>query len=65
MKYSDIGGQAVMEGVMMKNEEKYAIAVRKPDQEIVVEASEYPGIIKNKIIRNLPVLRGIDRKSVG
>ncbi len=61
MKYSDIGGQAVMEGVMMKNEEKYAIAVRKPDQEIVVEASEYPGIIKNKIIRNLPVLRGIFR----
>ena len=31
MKSSNIGGQAVMEGVMMKNQEKYAVAVRKPD----------------------------------
>ena len=59
MTYSGIGGQAVMEGVMMKNGEKYAVAVRKPDQEIIIKASEYPGIIKNKIIRNLPFLRGI------
>ena len=35
--YSGIGGQAVLEGVMMKNEEKYAVAVRKPNGEIVVE----------------------------
>ena len=35
MRYSGIGGQAVMEGVMMKNQEKYAVAVRKPDQEIL------------------------------
>ena len=41
MRYSGIGGQAVMEGVMMKNQEKYAVAVRKPDQEIVVETSTY------------------------
>ena len=34
MKYSGIGGQAVLEGVMMKNKEKYAVAVRKPDGEI-------------------------------
>lgn len=59
MKYSGIGGQAVMEGVMMKNGSKYAVAVRKPDQEIVVEASEYQGIIKNKTIRNMPILRGV------
>ena len=59
MKYSGIGGQAVMEGVMMKNDSKYAVAVRKPDQEIIVEASEYQGIIKNKTIRNLPILRGV------
>ena len=59
MKYSGIGGQAVMEGVMMKNQEKYAVAVRKPDHEIEVKVSEYTGIIKNKKIRNMPILRGV------
>lgn len=59
MRYSGIGGQAVMEGVMMKNQEKYAVAVRKPDQEIVVETSVYEGIVKNKNIRNMPILRGV------
>ena len=59
MRYSGIGGQAVMEGVMMKNQDKYAVAVRKPDKEIIVEVSEYPGIIKNKKIRNMPILRGV------
>lgn len=48
-----------MEGVMMKNQDKYAVAVRKPDKEIIVEVSEYPGIIKNKKIRNMPILRGV------
>ena len=61
MRYSGIGGQAVMEGVMMKNQEKYAVAVRKPDQEIVVETSTYEGLIKNKKIRNMPILRGVFR----
>ena len=56
MRYSGIGGQAVMEGVMMKNQEKYAVAVRKPDGEIALEVSEYKGIIKNKKIRNMPIL---------
>lgn len=59
MKYSGIGGQAVMEGVMMKNQEKYAVAVRKPDNEITVEVSEYNGLIHNKKIRNIPILRGV------
>ncbi len=59
MRYSGIGGQAVMEGVMMKNQEKYAVAVRKPDQEIVVETSTYEGLIKNKKIRTMPILRGV------
>ncbi len=39
MKYSGIGGQAVLEGVMMKNKEKYAVAVRKPDGEITVDTN--------------------------
>ena len=59
MRYSGVGGQAVMEGVMMKNQEKYAVAVRKPDGEITLKISEYKGIIKNKKIRNMPILRGV------
>lgn len=59
MRYSGIGGQAVMEGVMMKNQEKYAVAVRKPDGEITVEVSRYHGMIKNEKIRNMPILRGV------
>ena len=59
MRYSGIGGQAVMEGVMMKNQEKYAVAVRKPDHEIEVKVSEYTGIIRNKKIRNMSILRGV------
>ena len=37
MKYSGIGGQAVIEGIMMQNGPDYAIAVRKPDGEIEVK----------------------------
>lgn len=59
MRYSGIGGQAVMEGVMMKNQDKYAVAVRKPDQEIVVEVKEYSGLNINKKIKNMPILRGV------
>lgn len=59
MKSSNIGGQAVMEGIMMKNGDKYAVAVRKPDQEIEVKVEEYKGIIKNKKIKSLPVVRGV------
>lgn len=59
MRYSGIGGQAVMEGVMMKNQEKCAVAVRKPDQEIAVEIIEYKGIVNNQTIRNLPIVRGV------
>ena len=59
MKYSGIGGQAVMEGVMMKNHDKYAVAVRKPDHEIEVMVSEYKGMIKNQKLKNMPILRGV------
>ena len=59
MKYSGIGGQAVLEGVMMKNKEKYAVAVRKPNGEITVDTKEYYGLIKNKTLRNIPILRGV------
>ena len=39
--YSGIGGQAVLEGVMMKNKDKYAVAVRKPNGEITVDIETY------------------------
>ncbi len=59
MKYSGVGGQAVMEGVMMRNGEKYAVAVRKPDQEIDVQVFDYAGPVKNKKLKNIPILRGV------
>ena len=59
MRYSGVGGQAVMAGVMMKNQEAYAVAVRKPDQTIETKVSEYNGTIKNKKIRKLPIIRGV------
>ena len=40
MKPSGIGGQAVIEGIMMRNKDKYSIAVRKPDNEIEVTSLE-------------------------
>lgn len=59
MKSSNIGGQAVMEGVMMRNADKYAVAVRKTDGEIVVKTEEYKGIVQNIKIRSLPIIRGV------
>lgn len=48
-----------MEGVMMKHKDTYAVAVRKPDHEIIVEKKEYHGICKNETLRNLIFVRGI------
>ena len=59
MKYSGIGGQAVMEGVMMKNEEKYAVSVRKPDKEIETNVWDYKAGNRFKHIRKLPIFRGV------
>ena len=59
MKSSNIGGQAVMEGVMMRNADKYAVAVRKTDGEIVVKTEEYKGICRNKKLRSFPIIRGV------
>lgn len=59
MKYSGVGGQAVMEGVMMRNGSKYAVAVRKPDKEIDVQVFDYTGPIKNKKLKNIPIVRGV------
>lgn len=57
--YSGIGGQAVLEGVMMKNNDKYAVAVRKPNGEIEVDIQNYQGVFHGKRFKEFPFIRGI------
>ncbi len=59
MKRTSIGGQAVMEGVMMKNMEQYAVAVRKPDNEIEVMKGKYESLGNRYAICRVPVIRGV------
>ena len=59
MRYSGIGGQAVLEGVMMKNKDTYAVAVRKSDGEIVVEKKEYTSLFGNGAVTRWPLVRGV------
>ena len=59
MKSSDIGGQAVLEGIMMKHNEEYAVAVRKPDGEISVKKEKYHSIVKWKVLTTTPFIRGV------
>lgn len=59
MKSSGIGGQAVLEGVMMKNKSHYAVAVRKPDNEIEIKKDEFKSISGRIGLFRLPVFRGM------
>lgn len=59
MKPSGIGGQAVLEGIMMKNKSRYSVAVRKPDGEIEVRVSEHEGIGGGHTWAKLPLIRGV------
>lgn len=60
MKSSNIGGQAVLEGIMMKHKDAYSVAVRKPDGEIIVQKDEYHSIVgKWKKLTMIPFIRGI------
>ena len=56
--FSGIGGQAVLEGVMMRNRQEYAIAVRKPDGSIGVEIKQLDKD-RNKLLRKIPLVRGV------
>ena len=58
-RYSGIGGQAVLEGIMMKNKEKYAVAVRRPDGGISVEVDNYEGILHGSKVKEIPFVRGV------
>lgn len=58
-RYSGIGGQAVLEGVMMKNKDNYAVAVRKPDGTIEVDVEAYSGLGHGGKWKKLPFIRGV------
>lgn len=59
MKPSGIGGQAVIEGIMMRNKDKYSIAVRKPDNEIEVTVRESKVLTEKHKWMSYPVIRGV------
>lgn len=59
MKYSGIGGQAVIEGIMMKNKDNYATAVRRPDGEIEVKKDTYISMTEKVKFCALPFVRGV------
>ena len=54
-----VGGQAVLEGVMMRNRERYAVAVRKADGEIVVDTEEFDGVMAGSPFKKIPFVRGV------
>ena len=58
MKYSGIGGQAVIEGIMMRNRDRYAVAVRKPDGTIAVDVQTSIPFAERYKIAGLPFIRG-------
>lgn len=55
-KITSIGGQAIIEGVMMRGPHKIAMAVRKPDGEIIIEEKENK---TKKVISKIPIVRGL------
>lgn len=59
MKRTMIGGQAVMEGVMMKNLDNYAVAVRKPDHTIEIGTGEYRSLMERYAFCRIPIIRGV------
>lgn len=59
MKSSNIGGQAVMEGVMMMNKDRYSVAVRRPAGEIEVKVEQHKPLTKHKGLLKVPILRGV------
>ena len=58
MKYANIGGQAVMEGVMMRHKDRYAVAVRKENHEIEVKSDEHISYGKRFHVSGIPIIRG-------
>lgn len=59
MKSSGIGGQAVLEGVMMRNKSDYAVAVRKLDGEIAITRGKCKSMAERALFFRLPIIRGV------
>ena len=59
MRNSGIGGQAVIEGIMMRNQDRYSIGVRKPDKSIEVKVEDYKSFIPCKTLTKIPFVRGV------
>ncbi len=57
--YSGIGGQAVLEGIMMKNNEQYSVAVRRSDGTIAVDVESCRDLLADNRIAKLPFVRGV------
>ncbi len=55
---TSIGGQAIMEGIMMRGPKEIAIAVRKPDNEIIIEKRPISSVLQKSKILKLPIIRG-------
>ncbi|MBQ4424913.1 MAG: DUF1385 domain-containing protein [Lachnospiraceae bacterium] len=58
MKYSGVGGQAVMEGILMRNADRVAIAIRKTDGEIELKEEKYRTVGGSDRLRKIPFVRG-------
>lgn len=59
MAYSGIGGQAVIEGIMMRNGSEYSLGVRKSDGEIAVTKHPYRSVVDVPALKKIPLVRGV------
>ena len=59
MHRAEVGGQAVIEGVMMRSPQRVSTAVRRQNGEIVIKNDDYISLTKRKKVFNLPIVRGV------
>jgi len=59
MKKVSIGGQAVLEGIMMKGPDSYALAVRCPDNTIDVNVTPFQSVTERHAVLRIPIIRGV------
>lgn len=59
MRYAKVGGQAVIEGIMMRYGDQYAITVRKPDGTLVTKKEEKKSLTERCHVKNIPIVRGV------
>lgn len=59
MKPSKIGGQAVMEGIMMRHENRYSVGVRRPDGGIELDIKDFKSVFGSSPILRKPLIRGV------